>query len=256
MQEKLNIKKTIFSVFLGLASLLALYVFFKIFNSYGYPSYFYHPVSEEKKALAKDIGKAGFFTYFTYLSLLITGFWGVGQAFCSLTRLEKAQKIFNNEYVVIFVTLNEIITLVAYCVPQYFSAVPFGFSGWGWKNLRGFLVSSYMHIIFPVIVFVFFFLFKPKKEVKTNKVCLCAIFPLAYVIIVKILGEFVFPVEWYPYAVFSAEGVWLAVFKNLDNFNRILGVIGVLLCAFLLIALYSVSIIVLAKIVNKKYTRI
>ncbi|HBK01561.1 MAG TPA: hypothetical protein DDY77_00820 [Clostridiales bacterium] len=255
MKREFNAKNLIFSVALGVASALALYIFFKIFASYSYPTYFYHPVKEEEKALAKYIGKAGFFAYFTYLSLGIAGLWGVGRTVCFCLGLEKGLKLFDNEYVVIFVTLNEIVTLVAYCVPQYFSAVPFGFTGWAWQNLKGFLQSTYMHILFPACVIAFFVLFKSKKEVKTKKVCLCALFPLLYVIIVKFLGKFVYPVEWYPYPVFSAEGVWLAVFKNLDNFNRALGVIGVIICAVLLIFLYSLSLMLLAKITNKKFAR-
>ena len=57
MRRELNAKNLIFSVALGLASALAVYVFFKIFSSYRYPTFFYHPVKEEEKALAKYIGK-------------------------------------------------------------------------------------------------------------------------------------------------------------------------------------------------------
>lgn len=255
MKRELNAKNLIFSVALGLASALAVYVFFKIFSSYKYPTFFYHPVKEEEKALAKYIGKAGFFTYFTYLALGLSGLWGVGRTICYLSGLKKGLKIFDNEYVVIFVTLNEVITLVAYCVPQYFAAVPFGFTGWAWKNLKGFFQSLFMHVIFPVCVITFFALFKPEKEVKTKKVCLLSSFALLYAVIVKVLGRFVFPVEWYPYPVFSAEGVWLAVFKNLDDFNYASGVFGVIICAVLLIALYALSLLLLAKITNKKYFR-
>lgn len=55
--------------------------------------------------------------------------------------------------------------------------------------------------------------------------------------------------------MFSAEGVWLAVFKNLDDFNYTSGVFGVIICAVLLIALYALSLLLLAKITNKKYFR-
>lgn len=75
MKRELNAKNLIFSVTLGLASALAVYVFFKIFSSYNYPTFFYHPVKEEEKALAKYIGKAGFLPI---LPILHSGFPGFG----------------------------------------------------------------------------------------------------------------------------------------------------------------------------------
>lgn len=234
---------------------IGLYIFIDMVIRYDGPSWFYHPLNEMELLIA-DIGRGSLFTYFTYLSLFTYSVWGILRFFAVLLENKGLLKILTNKYLITFLTANEILTLIAYTASQGFSAVPYGFVNFQRDNFLNFLSGIYIHYVLTIASIVYFFVLETPEKMSTKITFAFSTYPLLYAFTVKMVGLYAFNVEWYPYAIFSKKAIWLAVFKNFNEYNANFASILIAFVIIFCTTLYVLLFFLLTRFAKIKHEKI
>lgn len=252
MKRSIERKSEIVSLIYFIFALGGLALFLRLFLGYNGPGYYYHPVTEGEMGLKNAVGRISIFTYFSYLSLFINSIWGILLFFSTAIGSKKAFDVLNDKYLLTFVTLNQIVTMVVYLATQCFVPYPFGITKLDLSGFFSFLIGFYIHFVMPITMIIYYFFFAKPKNLQLKKCLWLLVFPLVYALIVKFLGEIVYKIEWYPYPVFSVEAIWNLLFKTTASLNVPLAVTLICLCCVFVAVVYFLLVFLMCKLSRKK----
>lgn len=230
---------------------IGLYFFIDLLVSFQKPTWFYHPINDLEKKIAK-ISRFSLFMYFTYLSLFLYSVWGVLRFLAVLSRNQRLINVLTNKYLVTFLTANQLLTLIAYTVSQGFSAIPYGFINFQRDNFIGFLKGIYIHYVLTTASIIYFFILETPKSLNGKIIGLFTLFPCFYALVVKLVGLYAFNVEWYPYAIFSRKAIWLAVFNDFSEYNVNFAMLLIVVVIVFCMSVYFLTLFFLNRFSKKK----
>lgn len=175
------------------------------------------------------------FSFFTYITVIIFSLWCIGYALSNIFSWQRLNNFLRKDTLLSFVFCNYLLTISLYTFYQLFEELPFGWFGnhpISWLSL---FASIILHYILFAVECVIFVKVRPIHSNHKKGHIYSATFLLTYYLIVKIVGEFAFPIRYFPYIIFDAQSI--GNFVGISSYGW--SVVLLVLCCGVLLAGYQ-----------------
>ena len=195
------------------------------------------------------VSKFANFAFFTYITLLLFGTWCILFGFSLIFKENKFEKFFRKSSVISFIFTNYFITSIVYTI--FVFTVTNGTFGLYSKTaplaLHNFGTNIIVHyVLFAVACVIFSKVKSEKSNLKAWKIFVCD-FLFLYYIVVKVTGELVYRVRWFPYVIFDAKS-----FAQMINVSYGVSVFLLVLIVALIVCEYLFFYTIFAKAKDKQ----
>ena len=240
------------SYLLFVASIIGLAIFIYATVSFKPHDYFYiDGVPKDPFTVINVVSRWANFSFVTYLSLIIFSVYGIMNFIAEITHCEKLLRITQNDYLVLFICVNQIFVLLGYTFFQLAFNGDFGYYAHSLAGAISLVTNLIVHYVITSVAIIWFFVRKFGK-IKFGKCFFFLIFYLVYGLAVKFTGMYCYSFEWYPYPIFSSRHLWYYMFGSLNNYNPILATSLVIIFIILILIAYMFLTYVCTLYINKK----
>lgn len=249
MQKK-RILKGVGLIFCGA---LALYLFVQ--HLIGYNDWFLLAHPEVKLYVGVNVvSKFADFSFFTYITIILFGLWCVLFGFSLFFKKSKFENFLRKSSILSFVFTNYFLTVILYTIFEFtVTGGTFGLysktAPLAWHNLGTNIIVHY--VLFSVACVIFAKVKTQKSNLNIGRGVVCC-FLLTYYVIVKLTGEFVYRIRWFPYSIFDASYFGQTI--GVSSYST--SVVLLVLVYVLILAFYLYFFTLFAKLKEKQQEKI
>ena len=183
--------------------------------------------------------------------MILFGIWCILIAISKLFNLVKMDNFLTQDWLVCFIFVNFIFTTVLYTIFQL-SSGDFGLYSTikplAWRNFATSILGYYLFI---ATLIIFIKLDSQEQITIRNKKLghiISSVFLCVYYLVVKLTGEFVYKIGWFPYIIFDAKSFG----NTLGIQNYALSIILLTICLITLFVLYQITFLFLLRFKHNK----
>lgn len=175
-------------------------------------------------------------TFFTYITVIIFSFWCLGFGLSSIFSMQKLNNFLRKDSIICFIFCNYLLTTFLYTFFQIFEALPFGWFEGSPLGYHSLATSIILHYVNFAICCVIFAKIKTTPASHKNAHIFSATFLITYYTVVKLIGEFCYPIRYFPYSIFDAKTFG----KTLGITNYACSVVVLIIACCIIFILYQI----------------
>lgn len=179
------------------------------------------------------------FNYFTHHTLLVFSLWCVLFGIAKITNARRLECFLRKDTLICFIFTNYLFTTILYTVFQLTSTeITFGLLNTSPLNLHNFATNLCVHYVLFIIAVVVLSKTKTIESNKKTAAVYISIYLSTYYLVTKLLGEFIYPIRWFPYMIiFDART--LGALLGINSYGACVFLLA-LICLIIFIAYWLV----------------